>query len=245
MCVPSDWSAPTDDKMHLQENEIHIWRAFIDSEHAQVRYLAPLLSEAERTRASRFLFVQDRDRFISGRGILRSILGLYLQQPPSAIVFTYEAAGKPKLESHNSDRQICFNVSHSHELAVYAFAHQDVGIDVEAVKPERADEKVAEHLFSARELAELRALPPEGRVHGFFNCWTRKEAYIKARGLGLATPLDSFAVSLTPGEPEVIASTDSGRWILRSFQPADGYVAALVADRSARTIRFWDWISKE
>ncbi len=136
-----------------------------------------------------------------------------------------------------------FNISHSHGLAVLAFArNREIGIDLEPIRPEFAGEEIAERYFSAQELAELRALPAALRPEGFFLCWTRKEAYVKARGLGLQVPLDSFSVSLTPGQPEILQSVDSARWSLRSFAPAPNFVAAIVEEGQDWHPRYWNWV---
>ena len=241
MATSSSWS-PRPAELHLAEVDIHVWRAFLDSEDA--RRLEKVLTEDERARASRFVFPRDRDRFISGRGILRSILGQYLRRPASTIELTYEPAGKPRLRRLDFDPPICFNVSHSQGLAVYAFSREcEVGIDVEAIRSSDKGEQLAERFFSGKELAELRSLPVEMRDQGFFLCWTRKEAYVKARGAGLGIPLDSFDVSLTPGRPEELASSDSHHWMLRSFGPAEGCVGAVVAEGKNWGRRLWDWDS--
>src|SRR5262249_24675748 len=107
-------------------------------------------------------------------------------------------------------------------------------------------DEIAERYFSAVELSELRRLPRDGRDEGFFRCWTRKEAYIKARGDGLGSiPLDSFDVSLTPGEPERLGSGDSERWSLRAFDPGAGYAGAVVAEGRNWSLRLWDWIAPD
>jgi 4'-phosphopantetheinyl transferase len=129
---------------------------------------------------------------------------------------------------------------------VYAFAHRrKIGIDVEAIRPEVARRDIAEHSFSSRELAELHALPPELQDEGFFLCWTRKEAYIKARGSGMGIPLDSFEVSLTPGQPEELRIPDKSCWSLRSLQPAPGYVGAVVGEGTDWKVRLWDWRGRD
>ena len=133
---------------------------------------------------------------------------------------------------------------------MFAFAHNcEIGIDVEAISPEFAGEEIARRYFSARELAELMALPTETRPEGFSLCWTRKEAYIKARGLGLQIPLDSFSVSLTPDQPEQLESEDSHRWRLHSFKAAPDFAAALAYERVQNAnefhLRLWHWGMQE
>ncbi len=241
MCVSTIWS-PRPADLQLPGIDVHVWRAFLDSEHAG--RVEAVLSGDERARAARFVLRRDRDNFVAARGILRSILSLYLQRPASGIEFTYTAEGKPRLQPLDSDPSLCFNLSHSHGLAVYAFScHGEVGIDAEAVQSSHGSEEVADRFFSKEERAALRDLPPEMRDEGFFLCWTRKEAYIKAVGSGLGIPLDSFHVSLTPGKPEELASSDSDRWMMRSFKPAEGFVGAVVAEGKQWKLRFLDWAS--
>jgi 4'-phosphopantetheinyl transferase len=125
---------------------------------------------------------------------------------------------------------------------LYAFAlHGQVGIDLEKVRPEFATREVAEQFFSPTEQGELLGLPPESRVQGFFNCWTRKEAYVKATGKGLKVPLNSFDVSLTPGRPPTLRVADSDLWTLFSFCPAPGYTAAAAVGGKGWNSRFYDW----
>jgi 4'-phosphopantetheinyl transferase len=226
----SDWPTPPPDLPPLEAN-VHVWRAFLDTGRAQLQVLEAMLSDDERERASRFAFADDRDRFVSARGILRVILSRYLGRPASTIEFTYERAGKPRLRATEADPPICFNVSHSECLAAYAFSRdRGVGVDVEAIRLDRGNERIADRFFSARELAELGSLPPERRGEAFFWGWTRKEAYVKATGAGLSTPFDSFDVSLEPAGTQQLVTSDGGCWTLRSFLPADGYAGAVVAE---------------
>jgi 4'-phosphopantetheinyl transferase len=234
-----DWSdAPTEPR--LGDGDVHIWRAFLDREHAAPDFWERVLTAQERERASRFVFARDRKHFIAGRGILRAILGLYLRTPAATIELAYGPEGKPTLGG-NAD-PLRFNLSHSQGLAVYAFSRtREIGIDLEAIRSGVTGQEIAEHYFSAKELAELRSLPREQQDEGFFLCWTRKEAYIKARGSGLAIPLDSFDVSLTPGMPVELVADDSARWTLRSFLPAEGYAGAVVAEGRDWEQQLWNW----
>lgn len=239
MSVTTQWSAqPLQPR--LLDGEVHLWRAFLDEYGATHELFEASLAADERARASRFVFARDRDRFIAGRGILRAILGRYLECSAAAIEFEYEPEGKPRLRVPASN--VCFNLAHSHGLVVYALCmSREVGVDIEAVRAEVAGEEIAERFFSAKERAELHSLPPHLRHEGFFLCWTRKEAYVKARGCGLGIALDGFEVSLTPGRPEKLVSVDSSRWTLRGFQPADEYAGAVVAAGSEWELRCWDW----
>jgi 4'-phosphopantetheinyl transferase len=242
---PDIWSSPPKN-LELPEREIHIWRANLDLEPEVLSRLASTLDNDEKARAGRFHFTRDRDNFTACRGILRELLGGYIGSSPASIEFAYGEFGKPAQHPRNSGPPIRFNLSHSSGLAVFAFARNcEIGIDLEAISPEFAGEEIAERYFSARELAELMALPAETRPEGFSLCWTRKEAYVKARGAGLQIPLDSFSVSLTPNQPERLESEDSYRWRLRSFKPAPGFVGAVVYEgvHEAQGFhpRYWDW----
>jgi 4'-phosphopantetheinyl transferase len=140
-----------------------------------------------------------------------------------------------------------FNLSHSgnYVLIVVAEEHK-VGIDVEKIRPDMENESIANRFFSSREVSELMAVPPEQRKLAFFNCWTRKEAYIKAQGLGLSLPLDSFDVSLTPNEPVILRATrpdanEASRWTLVSLEFDSNYAAALAVEGKDFKLRLWDW----
>jgi 4'-phosphopantetheinyl transferase len=241
MPVSANWTARPGEPL-LTETDIHLWRASLDCNQAILQRWEATLAEDELARASRFIFPLDRNRFIAARGILRAIFSQYLQRPAAAVEFMYGPEGKPRLRVRDAVCPIRFNLSHSQGLAVFAFScNREIGVDVEAIRANVTAEEIAERFFSSNELAEFRALPPEQRAEGFFACWTRKEAYVKARGSGLAIPLDSFDVSLTPGTPEGLVSVDSDRWMLNSFRPADGYAGALVAEGNDLRLHFWDW----
>ena len=142
---------------------------------------------------------------------------------------------------------LCFNLSHSHGIALYAITcGREIGIDIEYFRPDVEVEKLAERFFSPREAAVLRALPEHLRKEGFFNCWTRKEAYIKAEGKGMSIPLSAFDVSLTPGEPAALLRTEShpqetSRWSLQALSPEPGYTAALAVKGHDWELKCWQW----
>jgi 4'-phosphopantetheinyl transferase len=221
-------------------DDIHVWQAALDREENFLRQAEATLSPEEKARADRFHFANDRNRFVAARGLLRELLGRYLQQAPAALEFSYGQHGKPALSEREASSGLCFNLSHSAGLAVYAIAKgRNLGIDVEHVQPESAGDDIAQHYFSARELSDLRTLPPEARVAGFFHCWTRKEAYLKATGMGLQIPLDSFSVSLSPEKPAQFLGGVDPRWHMAALRPADGYVAAVVYDGAPCSIKYF------
>ena len=212
------------------EGAVEIVVAHLFAASEAVSAAVAVLSEDERARADRFAFDRDRRRFIIARAHLRHLLAARLETAPEAIQFSYGARGKPSLRA--SDCR--FNVSHCGDLAVFAFCrHREIGIDLESVRPLEDADAIAARFFSPRENAEYRSLPAAHRPQGFFNCWTRKEAFIKATGDGLAHPLDAFDVTLTPDAPARILrvgdtpGTACG-WSLECFVPAPGYVAAVV-----------------
>lgn len=220
-------------------DDIHVWHAALDREEDFLRRVEATLSLEEKARADRFHFANDRNRFVAARGLLRELLGRYLQQAPAALEFSYGRHGKPALSGKEASSGLCFNLSHSAGLAVYAIAKErNLGIDVEHVRPDSAGDDIAQRYFSAREVSDLRTLPPEERVAGFFHCWTRKEAYLKATGMGLQIPLDSFSVSVLPANPAQFLGGVEARWHMDAYHPAEGFVAAVVYDGSPCAIQY-------
>ncbi len=239
------WPQPPG-RVRLEENEVHLWRASLDLSAAASEELAETLSPDERERAARFRVPRVRARFTAARGILRDILGRYLECPPSALLFGYRRHGKPYLlGGHEED--IRFNLSHSHDLALYGISRgKEIGIDMERIRQDREHERLAQRFFSPREAAVLGSLPPEARVDAFFRCWTRKEAYLKARGEGLAIPLASFEVSLAPGEAAALLSVagdprEVERWSLWAIQAGPQYAAALAVEGQPARLEMWEW----
>jgi 4'-phosphopantetheinyl transferase len=206
---------------------VDVWFAWLEG---SLETAAPFLSDDELERAARFHFDRDRNRFAVGRALLRQLLAEYTGFPAETIRFAYGPFGKPSLP----DADITFNVSHSHERAVFAFSRGlEIGIDVEKINPRRSDREVAEQFFSALEVEELFALPAVDQERAFFTCWTRKEAFIKARGEGLNLPLQDFDVTLTPDASPKLRRTKWSRsepdaWRLFDLSVGcPGYVAAL------------------
>jgi len=223
---------------HLLNNVVEIVALRLDVGAPVVGALATQLSEAERCRADRFAFETDRQRFIVGRARLRQLLGARLDVQPESVELISGPYGKPALAPPFADPDLRFNLSHSGNIAAYAFSHgHEVGIDIEAIRTLSEADEIAASTFSRSENAAYLALSPSDRMQGFFNCWTRKEAFIKAVGDGLSYPLDRFDVSLAPGKPARIISIDNAAagdfgWEMESFSPAPGFVGAVVVERS-------------
>lgn len=243
---PMVWAAPPA-TLTLSSEDVHVWRASLDRSPAQMHGLEQTLSLDERTRADGFYFVQDRQRFVSGRGLLRMILSRYAGVAPQQLLFCYGARGKPELATAPGGDILCFNLSHSQGTGLYALTRQRaVGVDIEQIRPLSKAEQMADRFFSPIEQTMLRALPAEEHLPGFFNCWTRKEAYVKARGDGLAHPLDQFAVSVAPGEPAALLATlddprEVTRWSLRELWPGPSFVAALAVEGHGWRLACWQY----
>jgi 4'-phosphopantetheinyl transferase len=222
----------------LDGEEIHVWLIPLPVDSEYPSRLAQVLSIEESKRAARFIFERDRARFIVAHVALREILAPYTCEEAQALRFTIAEKGKPHLTDHP---QIRFNLSHSGSFAMLAIARErEVGVDIERINPERTTIAIAERFFAPAEVRELMALPEERRVTGFFACWSRKEAYIKARGEGLGIPLDSFQVSL--GEKaELRQAEDRDRWSMCALEAPKGYAAALVAEGSIRQVTQLTW----
>lgn len=230
--------------MACPTNEVHVWRASLVSRPDR-HLLWQVLSEEERSRAGRFVFDRDREHFVVARGLLRRLLGRYLDRDPASIEFRYSAFGKPELSGALAAEGFRFNLSHSGGLALYALARErEIGVDIEQFRDNLDEMEIAERFFSRAEVAALRALPPSAENKGFFTCWTRKEAYIKAKGEGLSTPLDRFDVSLAPGQPARLLMTreapeERERWSLREIDPGPGYTAAIAVEGHDWKLRLW------
>ena len=240
------WSVPPG-KLILERDEIHVWRADLNVSQELLKTLKDTLENKERDRANRFHFEKDRHHFIAARGVLRLILGNYLNIQPRNLNFAYNTHGKPKIANELDQDHVKFNLSHSHGVALYAVTlGREVGIDIERVRTNLSLEKIAKRFFSPLEFQMLSALSPSERIEGFFNCWTRKEAYIKAIGEGLSIPLDQFDVTLNPrDEAKIISikgdSTLASCWSLYPLTPAAGYAGALAVEGKNLRIKYWMW----
>ena len=223
---------------HLHKNEIHVWAVELDRFPAEIEKLAHNLILEEKERADRFHFARDRDHYIVGRAVLRRLLGSYLEVPPKFIDILYSDYGKPYLMNSGLD----FNISHSHGLGLFAFCRETdvfetaVGVDIERIRPMPDADDLVTHYFSQAEIAKWQTVPPQQTAQAFFNCWTRKEAFIKAIGEGLSHPLDAFDVTFLPNEPVQflwIAGRNKDDYALLTLEPATGFVGALTYSASS------------
>lgn len=246
MTPSASWNSPPK-MLTLPSNSVHVWRASLEVSVSHLQALKDTLAADECARAERFYFQEHRERFIAGRGLLRNILSRYLDREPGQLRFCYNSYGKPALIEETGVEGLRFNLSHSHDMALYAVTRgREIGVDIERFRPDVEAEKLAERFFSPREATVLRTLPERLRTEGFFNCWTRKEAYIKAEGEGMAIPLSSFDVSLTPGEPAALLRSqkdpqEASRWSMQALDPEPGYAAALAVKGHDWELKCWCW----
>jgi 4'-phosphopantetheinyl transferase len=232
-------------KVVLPHHEVHVWMVSLDvPEPIRIGHFCNL-SRDEKERAERFYFDRDRFRYIVARGVLRRLIGLYLDLNPANIQFIYSDYGKPFLD--RKETALTFNVSHSGDLALLAFSYNRlIGVDVERIRPLSDAKPIAERFFSPTEYNQFITVPEKLEVEAFFNCWTRKEAYIKAIGDGLSYPLDVFDVTLLPGEPAKLlhvegSEAEAAKWTLHSLKPDADYLGAIIAEGNDWELACWRW----
>jgi len=238
---------PSPAVVESRPHQVDIWRVALNLPVDSIERFSLSLSADETQRAGRFHFPAHRHRYILTHGALRDILARYLRCGPNQLRFSANPYGKPAL----LEQTLEFNLSHSADFALVAVSGaEQVGIDIEQIRQGISSHVIARQYFSKREVADLEQVPIEKRVAAFFTCWTRKEAYIKAQGLGLSLPLESFDVSLSPDEPAFLRATrpdarEAARWKLLSLD-VDPHYAAAAAVENCRDLefRFWDWNSQ-
>lgn len=223
-------------------DDVHVWSAELDQSSALVRSLRKFLTVHELGRVAHFHLDEHRRRFMVARGLLRVILGCYLNIGAETLRFSYGPYGKPALASDDS---LNFSLSHSDGLALLAFARERrIGIDLEHIRTDIRYQQIAKRFFSVGENAELMSLRPDIRLEAFFACWTRKEAYLKATGEGLAHSLSRIVVSCAPDEPVEILEINedpdlAGLWSLRHLTPRSDYIAALAVEGHEWELSHW------
>jgi 4'-phosphopantetheinyl transferase len=224
--------------MRLPEDAVHVWAASLRVASARWCALGGHLSRDEIDRALRLRSDRDRMRFVVARGMLRELVGRYLDVEPRDVRFRYGAHGKPALDQC----ALAINISRSGDRAVFAFARgREIGVDIERVRRDFPHEHVAQAFFSTAEAAAIRVFPPQERSTAFFRCWTRKEAYLKARGDGLTVDLASFDVSLDDCPVLAREPDEPGRFAVYVLDAPPGYASALAADgpRASVSQRVW------
>jgi 4'-phosphopantetheinyl transferase len=226
---------------------VEVWSISLCASESAVSTLEQLLSEDEIARANRFRFEEHRRRYTIGRGVLRSILGSRLGIAAKELQFRYEEYGRPELLDHQNSLGISFNMAHSGDLAVVAVSEaRRVGIDLEQVRNEVQCLELAQNYFSPRERDQIACLPASDQTAAFFACWTRKEAFLKALGMGLSYPLSEFTVTVSPDATPALEEVESdplavNRWHFVNLQLADGYFGTLVYDNDHCEIKTAEW----
>lgn len=237
-----EWQRPPE-AITLHDGVVDLWVLALNQPEAVVARLGEYLTTEEHNRADHFVFPHLRANFTVARGALRHILSQYVGQPPKHVQFGYGERGKPYLL--NGD--IRFNLSHSGEVALLGVTRRrEIGVDIEQTRNLSDLESLARRNFSASENTALMGLPISQRTDGFFNCWTRKEAYIKALGDGFSYPLDQFDVTLRPGEAARLLKVvgqpgEVLRWRLQSLVPAAGYIGAVIVEGQDWIVQQWLW----
>lgn len=235
--------------MHIEKNEVHVWKSLLDFDDESIAAFFNLLSDDEIQIALRFRFDCHRKQYIASHGLLRSILCEYIRIEPQFLTFRTNQYGKPRLSSNRNISDIRFNISHSHKLCVIAVAKElEIGIDIEFIHRDINFLEIAKSVFSKNDLATYRSMPENVQKIVFFRCWTRKEAYLKAKGKGLSPNLDQLEVCFLHSESDgILSSADSpGKdkyWHLFDITPFPGYTGALSTEGKPDNIKYFNAIS--
>ncbi len=213
----------------LKNNQIHIWKIDVNNKALNLNHLyTNVLSVDEKRRAGRLRSEKDKKRFVISRGLLRENLGHYTGVNPSEIVFTYNNHGKPGIKPEHNRENIKFNVSHSRDLAVYAIcANREIGVDLEYIREVSSADRIIKRFFTSEEKDYYNSLPRYKKKMAFFTLWTRKEAYSKARGMGIGLPLKEYDLNLLPNSTETYARS---KWSLIDIEVDKDYLAALATE---------------
>lgn len=232
--LPLNWPLPPP-RIELAADEVHVWSAWLRRAESDDEAGLAMLAEEERAQAARFHFAGDRKNFVARRSLLRAILGRYLRVEPPRIALTHEERGKPQLSGPDGAGRLHFNFSHSRNLALCAVGRfAPLGVDVEQLRPMPEMDEIGAAFCSAPEKALLNSALPEKKLEVFFNLWTRKEAYLKATGEGIAGSLAQLDCSVAPPG-----------WALLSLSPAPGFAGALAFAGAVATTHCWQWDGKD
>ena len=226
---------------------VHVWSASLDVSADRLAILENALSPEERAQAARYRTALLTARYVAARGTLREILAAYLRLPPRELVLAYDENRRPLLDTSAHPHAPQFNVTHADGLALFAVtATRRIGVDVERVAPFANMLDVAKGFFSAAERASLTSVEPERVADTFFSIWTRKEAYLKANGMGLLAPLDAFDVSVGRDVPAKLLRVandahEVSRWWMAHLEPVDGFIGALAVEGKPIAAHCWTW----
>lgn len=243
----SEWTAPPSDVPPLDVADIHVWRFTLDVSLAEEEALAPLLSAREHERAAGIRLEVHQKRYIAGHGRLRQVLARYVERAPEAIEFGRHPRGKPFIVATQNARGVHFNFSHTANTGLVAVASKrPLGVDVEQHRSDTDMELIARRQFSPGEQARLMSLPLAERRIAFYECWTRKEAYLKAIGDGIAGGLQGFEVSFLANEAPALLRAKAGpeeckRWAVVPVNAGAGLSAACIVERPVERVFGWDF----
>lgn len=221
---------------------MHVWHVNLDTHPANVGQLSALLDSQERARAAKFSTPVIRDRYIVAHGVMRQLLAEYADTQPSAIQYEYKSHGKPVLADPALTTKLAFNLTHSGNLALLAISDgRSIGVDIEKIKPHNDLDQVAHRNFSSLERSALSTLNKSDLLIGFYNLWTRKEAFIKAIGDGVSYPLDSFVVPVQPHPRSIWTpifrdDADHSHWVVQDISRLPDYAAAVVCDNASMKV---------
>lgn len=247
MAHTGNWMQPPHN-VQLLENDVHVWNAMLDVAEEKLPFFLQILDVEEQTRANQFYFELDRTRFIVSHGLLRIILGSYMNIEPDKLRFSYNSQGKPFLAESFQGEKLQFNMSHSHEFALFAVTfNRQIGVDLEHIYRFAETDSLAHRILSKREKTAWCKYPPNERLDVLFRYWTCKEAYVKATGEGIAQPLEKIHISLTRGSEARLVSInrsvrEASRWSLQELHPLPGCAAALVVEGCDYRLNHWQWL---
>jgi 4'-phosphopantetheinyl transferase len=239
------WQQPEEFPI-LDNNQVHLWRASLTLSNPKIEELMTYLAPDEIARANKFRFAQHRSRFIAARGILRQLLGKYLQVSPRSLTFTYSDRGKPQLPENSS---LQFNLSHSQEYGLFGFTlNHLIGVDLEYQRAMPDALNIARRFFSVREFKMLESMPQEQQPRLFFQLWTAKEAYLKAIGTGLSGSLASIEISFDQDQSPYFSLSQENQieingWSLYSCTPETNYLGAIAINEPIlpQNLYYWYW----
>ena len=235
----------TSNTLFIGDNEVHIYFASVNLSKPYIDTLRKNLIDEESQKAIKFVFEKDRVRYTIARGILREILGSYLSVEPKEVNFSVNKYGKLSIDRKYHQTNLNFNLSHSGDMIVYGvIKDKKIGVDVENIRSTDSCEDIINRFCSGHEICEFNMLPAHIKQRAFFNCWTRKEAYIKALGLGLYYPLEHFSVSLTPGKDAELTydkNYDISDWSLKEIISNDQYVGAVAVEGKDLDFNIFQW----
>lgn len=251
MASDAGWRRGPDEPV-LETGAVHVWRIGLEQSAEVMTRLDGHLDAAEQVRAGRFALERDRRRFVVAHGALREVLGRYMGWEPGEVPLGASAGGKPEIVHVGAmlrGELVEFNLAHSGEVALVAVTWVGrVGVDVERVRAEVEAEAIAERFFVVEERRALAERAEEERIGYFYALWTCKEAFVKARGTGLTTPLGSFVVRFDgAGEGPRVVAAEGGEalraWSLVQLAPGEGYAGVLAVEGEIKSVMLWDWAS--